>query len=232
MARTFQRLRTQNAEAFMANESGAPSVGGSRSESRGPHLVDRVRDTATTRLSNEKNRATDGLGTVAQAVRQTTQQLRDQNHDTIARYAEQAADQIERLSERLRTKDVEELMRDLQSLTRRQPALFVGGAFALGLIGARFFKSSSRQQSQKWRDSGDGRMGESSYEYRGYAQVSGPVGYGAGQPSTVHDYGTTSTEAGEADMGDASEENIPGEESGSDSSTSSRSRRRSRTQRT
>ena len=34
-------------------------------------------------------------------------------------------------------------MHDAQRLARRQPALFVGGAFALGLLGARFLKSSS-----------------------------------------------------------------------------------------
>ena len=106
-------------------------------------IVGRVRDQATAQLSSQKDRATDGLGTVAQAVRQTTRHLREEQHDTVARYADQAADQIERFSQRLREKDVGELLNDAQQLARRKPALFVGGAFALGLLGARFMKSSA-----------------------------------------------------------------------------------------
>ncbi|HJR60568.1 MAG TPA: hypothetical protein VJ813_14250 [Vicinamibacterales bacterium] len=109
-------------------------------------IAGRVREQATAQLDTQKNRATDGLGSVAQAVRQTTQHLRNEQHDTVARYAEQAADQIERFSQRLREKDVGELMNDAQRLARRQPAMFVGGAFALGLVGARFLKSSSRDR--------------------------------------------------------------------------------------
>jgi hypothetical protein len=109
-------------------------------------IAGRVREQATAQLDTQKNRATDGLGSVAQAVRQTTEHLRNNQHDTVARYAEQAADQIERFSQRLKEKDVGELMNDAQQLARRQPAMFVGGAFALGLVGARFLKSSSRDR--------------------------------------------------------------------------------------
>jgi hypothetical protein len=132
-------------------------------------IVGRVRDQANAQLTTQKTKATDGLGSVAQAVRQTTQHLREGQHDTVARYAEQAADQIERLSQQLRNKDVGELMNNAQQLARRQPALFVGGAFALGLLSARFLKSSSPSSRQgEYRSSGDDRA-------RGSA---GPMGGG------------------------------------------------------
>ena len=105
-------------------------------------MVDRMKDRAAAQINSQKDRATDGLGTVAQAVRQSTQQLRDQHHETVASYVEQAADQIERLSQRLRQKDIGSLLDDAQQLARRQPALFIGSAFALGVICARFLKSS------------------------------------------------------------------------------------------
>jgi len=104
--------------------------------------MDRVRQGATTQLGNQKNKATDGIGTVAQAVRQTTQQLREQRHDTIARYVDEAASQLERFSQRMRDKDVNELLDDAQRFARRRPAVFIGSAFALGMLGARFHKSS------------------------------------------------------------------------------------------
>jgi HAMP domain-containing protein len=106
-------------------------------------IADRIRESATAQLSTQKDRATDGIGSVAQAVRGTTQQLREQQHETVARYVEQAADQLEKFSTTLKEKDVSELMRDAQALARRQPALFIGAAFAVGLVGARFLKSSA-----------------------------------------------------------------------------------------
>jgi hypothetical protein len=107
-------------------------------------IMDKMRDAATAQLSSQKERATDGLGSISQAVRQSTHQLRDQEHDVMAHYVEQAAEQIDRLSQRLRDRDVGELVGDIQQMARRRPALFIGGAFAVGLIGARFLKSSGR----------------------------------------------------------------------------------------
>jgi hypothetical protein len=109
-------------------------------------LMDKVRQGATTQLSTQKDRATDGIGTVAHAVRQTTQQLRDQQHETIAYYVEEAANQLEQFSNRLRDKDVAELMREAQQFAKRRPAVFIGSAFAVGLLGARFFKSSRERE--------------------------------------------------------------------------------------
>ena len=105
-------------------------------------LMDRMKDRAASQLSTQKDRATEGIDSVAQAVRKTTQELRQGHHETVADYVERAADQLELLSTRLQNKDLGELMRDAQRLARRQPAMFIGTAFMLGLVGARFMKSS------------------------------------------------------------------------------------------
>jgi hypothetical protein len=132
-----------------AGAYGSGAGGAGRSDTgQGRGIVDRVRQSASSGLSTQKDRATDGLGSVAQAVRQSTQQLRDQNHDTVAQYVEQAADQVERFTNNLRQKDVGEIVNDAQRLARRNPALFIGGAFALGVIGARFLKSSPPDQTR------------------------------------------------------------------------------------
>lgn len=123
----------------------------------GDGIIGKARERATAQLTEQKNKAVDGIGSVTQAVRQSTQQLRDQQHDTLAQYVETAANQIDRLAQQLRNKDIGDLFEDAQRLARRQPAVFIGAAFALGLIGARFLKSSSRRQGS---DEGD-------YEWRG-----------------------------------------------------------------
>src|SRR5687768_14642847 len=84
-------------------------------------IVDRIRSAASTQLSTQKDRATDTLGSVASAIRQTTQTFRDQQQDTLAGYVERAADQIDRLSAGLRDRDVSGLIDDTQQFARRQP---------------------------------------------------------------------------------------------------------------
>jgi hypothetical protein len=126
----------------------------------GAGIMDKVKDGAVSQLSTQKDRATDGIGSVAQAVRQSTQQLREQQHDTIAQYVDQAAAQLERFSNTLREKNVSELLGEAQRFARRNPALFIGGAFAVGLMSARFFKSSGDQRDSGWRDRVGGLDGD------------------------------------------------------------------------
>ena len=184
-------------------------------------IVDKLRNTATAQLTNQKNRATDGLGSIANAVRQSTQQLRDQQHDVIAGYVDQAADQIEQLSQRLRDRDIAELFRDLQNLSRRQPGLFVGGAFALGFVAARFLKSSARDERRDWYENAGPRTADSSgsSEYRGYANASGQTYPETAGASTVHDYSSSSF--GESSSPSLSESSSPvsGSSFNSESST-------------
>lgn len=138
-------------------------------------FASRVREQAANQLNTQKNRATDGLGSVVNAVRGTTQRLRDEKHDTMARYVDQAANQLERLSNGLKHRDVNDLMRGAQQFAQRRPVLFVGSAFAAGLLSARFMKSSSQR---------DGRAREAEYRVddtsRGAARTPGTAGGGGG----------------------------------------------------
>ena len=113
---------------------------------RSTGIVDRVRQTAAAQLTTQKSRATEALGSVAAAIRQSGQPLRDNNQPMLAEYAGRAADQLEQFSTRLRDRDLTELMDDAKRFARRQPALFVGAAFAAGVLAARFLKSSPDPQ--------------------------------------------------------------------------------------
>lgn len=105
-------------------------------------VADLARQQVSTRLSDQKERAAEGLTSVADALRQTGQQLRSQDQQMVTDYIDSAAQQVERISSYLRDNDLGRLVDDIEGLARRQPGLFLGGAFALGLLGARFFKSS------------------------------------------------------------------------------------------
>jgi hypothetical protein len=124
---------------------GADAQRGGTGQQTGNGFVGRVKETATAQLTTQKDRGTSALDSVVQAVRSTTGKLREDKHDMIANSLEQAASQIETWSHRLRDKDVGELLTDVQRLARRQPGLFIGSAFALGVVGARFLKSSRQR---------------------------------------------------------------------------------------
>jgi hypothetical protein len=105
-------------------------------------VVDQARQQMSSRLAGQKERAAEGLTSVAHALRQTSQQLREQDQNTVTGYIESAASQVERVSNYLKQNDLGGLIDDVEQFARRQPALFLGGTFVLGLIGARFLKSS------------------------------------------------------------------------------------------
>jgi hypothetical protein len=137
------REEARDAATGMVGTRGRSEDLGTNGRPRG--VIDRVKEGAAARLEAQKDRATEGLNTVADAVRKTTDTLRSEKHDTAARVVEQAADQLQRLSTQLRAKDVTELVDEAARLARRQPAIFVGLSFAAGLLAARFLKSSQER---------------------------------------------------------------------------------------
>jgi len=134
--------------------------------------VNQAQERAKSMMAEQKERAAGSVESMAQALRQTGEQLRSQDQAaTVAPYVDRVADQIEQVSNYLRTKDVNELIDDVERFARREPALFVGGAFALGLLAARFMKSSSPRSMQRRRYT------SVQYQYSGY----GSEGYRPGE---------------------------------------------------
>lgn len=119
-------------------------------------VVEGVRAQATSRLSAGKDQLAGTVGAVAQALRQSTQGLRDQNQTAIAQYAEQGADRLEGTATYLRERDVQELLNEVEDVARRQPMLFLGAAFGLGFLAARFIKSSRQQATEATARAGQG----------------------------------------------------------------------------
>jgi hypothetical protein len=111
----------------------------------GRGLMDQVRDAAYERLDAQKTRAVSGLTALADTMRQSGRQMGGENA-VAARYVETAADQVERFVGGLRDRDLRTATADRERFARRRPAMFLGGAFALGLLAARFLKSSSESE--------------------------------------------------------------------------------------
>ncbi len=108
-------------------------------------VTGQAKQQATSQLESQKGHLVDTLVTVSQALRQTGQKLNEQQQGPVAGYVERTAEQVERTTNYLRTRDVRELVADTQDLARREPALFLAGALALGFVGARFLISSGQR---------------------------------------------------------------------------------------
>jgi hypothetical protein len=111
-------------------------------------VTGQAKQQATGQLESQKGRLVDSLVTVSQALRQTGQHLNEQQQGAVAGYVERAAEQVERTTNYLRARDVRALLDDTQQLARREPALFLAGALALGFVGARFLMSSGQRQHE------------------------------------------------------------------------------------
>lgn len=114
-------------------------------------LANRGSEQVKVQLGNQKHQAAQRITPVQMALRETGQQLRNQGQGPIAQYADSAADQVERFSGYLRENEVDDILNEGRSLARRRPALFLGGAAALGFLATRFLKSSSEEQGEALR---------------------------------------------------------------------------------
>ncbi len=130
-----------------------------RDKDTGKSLLDQAKDTAgqayeaasgkaVSKIDDQKLTLASGLSSVADSVRQVGQNLKGTDvNDGIAKYtaeySDTAAQKIEQVANYFERKDVKEMFRDVESFARQNPAIFIGGAFALGIIAARFLKSSS-----------------------------------------------------------------------------------------
>jgi hypothetical protein len=102
-----------------------------------------VGEQAKSTVDSRMNEVASELGSVAEAVRQTTHEVAGDDNAVVARYGERLAGQIEGISSYLNDNGVEQVLDDLQNFARRQPAMFLGGAFMLGIVVGRFLRSSA-----------------------------------------------------------------------------------------
>jgi len=139
---------------------------------RAKSTFQQARDRAGSSLGESKGQLADQFGGIAEALRRTTEHLRSEDQQRIAGLTDTVARQVEQVADYLRNKDAGAMRQDLENLARRQPALMIGGALLLGLIGARFIKSSERRGGRRF-GGGQRRFGrERELDYTGYNQPS------------------------------------------------------------
>lgn len=109
-------------------------------------------ETVRLSLTQQKDTAASSLGSFAGALRKAARES-DGGEGTAAHLAEWAADGLERVSSTLRTKDLNGMVREVESFARSQPVAFFVCAAAAGFLATRFLKAGSRDsQPQRQTD--------------------------------------------------------------------------------
>ena len=112
---------------------------------QGETLIDKAKNTAQDRVRSavvgRKSQAVETVSGLAQSLLLAGQNLQDQQ-SPAARLVEQAAERLDRVAQYIDTTEPDVLVGRTETWARENPALFVGAAFVLGVLGARFLKSS------------------------------------------------------------------------------------------
>lgn len=173
-----------------------------------------AKDQAQQQAGQQKQHASQSVSSVARAMRRTGDTLREEDQDMAARFADSAADRVEGFSNYLSERSLGELTRDVKHYARREPTLFLSGAFALGVMGARFLKSSSPERPGRKRhlQRTEGHKGfprtervETTYDTPGREKVGLPHSTRGGAMTT--DKSTAGTTAPSKELGVSSSPN-------------------------
>lgn len=113
---------------------------------------EKVSEQASSKINEQKTTIALGLTSLADNLREVDKNIQNKDQDiplaSIAgKYSGSLAGQIEQLADYLDTSEVSEMLGDVEDFARRNPAVFIGGAFAAGLLLARFLKSSGKTRN-------------------------------------------------------------------------------------
>lgn len=111
-------------------------------------LVDRARESALSALDQQKAEAANQIASVSKALKATADSLQEQDLGPMALYVSRAAESLGSMADALNEQDLQSLLRRTRKMARGQPALFVGGAFAVGFGLARFLKTSGEDMQE------------------------------------------------------------------------------------
>jgi len=130
--------------------------------------VQDVQQSAKEKLAREKDRAADTVGNLAGALRDAAQG----KDERAAHMADWAADGLERVSNTLRSNDLNGMMRQVESFARSQPVAFFFAAAAAGFLATRFVKAGAQPDDGMPEPQRDPRSYESSLGATGKTDLS------------------------------------------------------------
>lgn len=127
-------------------------------------IVEGAKSTAQTKVSEQRVQLASQLGSIANALRETSDRLKDEENPSVAQYTSMAADQLQSVAGYLQESDMSVILRDVGDFARRQPGVFLASTLTAGFLLGRFLKSSSPRPTMR-RGNGGQNYGYDSQSY-------------------------------------------------------------------
>lgn len=120
-----------------------------KTQDQAGQVAEKGRGMLHSQLDQRSTQAGEQAQSIADTLRQTASQLRqegDPQKQRLAQGADRGADQLERLGGYLSQADGDELLGRVEDIGRQQPYLIAGAGVLLGIAVGRFLKASSRNR--------------------------------------------------------------------------------------
>lgn len=148
------KASAENARQAAADAKEKAGELGEQAKQAASNAADDAKHRARSFAEDQKDEAAGQVGGVAQALRSAAGSLDDQDQGAVAGYAREAASGLDRVSDALSNRSVDDLVETVEDFARRQPVAFIGGAVLAGFVLSRFAKSSAERRHQQSDRSG------------------------------------------------------------------------------
>jgi ElaB/YqjD/DUF883 family membrane-anchored ribosome-binding protein len=107
---------------------------------------DKAGDKAREYANTGKDKATDLLDSLSQTVTDLAKSVDERLGTSYGDYARKAADAVSGAAGTLKDKDIDDLVADTREFVRKQPAIAIGAAAAVGFLLTRLVKAGSNDR--------------------------------------------------------------------------------------
>jgi ElaB/YqjD/DUF883 family membrane-anchored ribosome-binding protein len=179
--------RTESSSSMVTqqgmSERNRATTGAGSARSVVAEFMDAARSTAESLLEEQKQQIADRVKGAAEALEAAAQSLDGSQNRIVARYVQQAGDQVRNFSHSLHGRRLNELLADTEDFARRQPTLFVLGAVAVGFVAGRFLWTAVDAPSGNVDAMRDSSRRETAREVTAAVSSAPGTGRGTGEPA-------------------------------------------------
>jgi len=135
----------------------------SQAQEQAVKIVSQAREQVTANVKSQTARGASIATVLSSTLQDAGAQLREQDEAAVATYLDQAAGQVQQISTMLENQEYGQLIGTVQGFARRQPVLFFAAAVTVGVVGARFLRSSASQGTSSQGSSQQQQRGPDAY---------------------------------------------------------------------
>lgn len=112
---------------------------------KGAETIRRTREQGEAFLGEQKHSVAETIHHCSDALRGAAQQLHEKQDRNLATLTETIAERLDKTSNYLEAKELQDIRSDVENFARQQPQIFYGSMFVAGLALSRFFKASKSE---------------------------------------------------------------------------------------